>query len=95
MNNKLTEVTAIEMTITANNTKWYISIDAGYILISSKPHYDLTDEDYSSDDWYVISGYDRYDGEDYYKDFPIKKVVRMITRAIKINRLHAGKLTAK
>ena len=90
--NKTTKITAIEMTILHKGITWYVSIDEGYIVISKKPCDELTDEDYAYDDFSIVNGFDRYDGEDYYKEFEVKKVVKMITKAIKRNKLVAGKL---
>ena len=65
---------------------YYITIDSNYILISKIPlcefetASDIEVERLLEED--IVTGYDRCDGEDYYRDYPDKQVVDHITNQI-------------
>lgn len=75
-----------QITDSAGNLK-YVSLSDSYILITTKPARLLTDDDYEDED--IVRGFDRLDGEDYYKDYEDCTIVAAIDKLIDVNNLKA------
>ncbi len=72
---------AISIELETNYGKW-VSISSDYIMITARPAAEI---DWNSDEEIAmhVVGYDRIDGEDYYKNYEDKRIVALIDTLIR------------